>query len=261
VVRVVPVVSIVAWGGAYSDEWSSFPALSANRISAEDTAVLIDDDWTGVAPHSSWPGYAPKQVTGGWENKPSCSNDLTCVSDFVAEMRSTGDLGGGRFYRPDRMFDQCNIQFREIAHYKCEVPPELLHPFQKNVECGVPESPNELSKLTSYINKKCLRRERIPGEVVKVVFSGYTHRLGHCQESAGVHDNGWIAIAPNARKETVSHELGHSVSLNHLSGSDVCSIPGNLMCTQPEFNVIHTLEPWQCDLAYVTATNKHNAFW
>jgi hypothetical protein len=268
-VKVVPVVTFVAWGDgrpgppAYSD----YPALGPHRVLYEDTRAFFDDEWLGHKHPSSSPGYSPEQVVGWWEVKAGCNDGSLCASRFTAAVSIDGtQVTGGRYYPPDRLFDQCNVQFREVAHHKCRMPPDVLHPSSDPCP-GTVVAESAAKKVRDYVNDHCMERDS-EGNIVPeyanaliVVFMGhFTNEIGCAERILGANIPGsrWVFVTPHAYTGVISHEIGHALGLGH-----VCPNPDNLMCAKVSQNLtgLHGLTATQCTTALANATTIHNGYW
>lgn len=273
-VRVVPVVSVVVYGEARvpgPEGGCCYPALGADRITEEDTRAFFDDQWTGERFLSSSPGYSPEQVVGAWYTKAGCENTSLCgKSPFTASTSVDGKVvRGGQFYQPDRLFDQCGVQFREIAHIKCRAPADVLHP--SDVKCpSALQANSDAKKVRDWVTDVCMKdapAALTDADAMKVVFMGRFNSSSGCSQGTikggNIPSTEWVFITDLADRATIPHEMGHALGLDHVAANAACSDPDNLMCPSPKPKPLglHTLTAEQCKTVWERAEVIHNRYW
>src|SRR5207244_5142843 len=116
-------------------------------------------------------------------------------------------------------FDQCNIQFRMVSFRTCTVPDDVFDNLDKDNACN----PDFQARKVNRALENCaeLPHDGIP----KVIFMGSLTARGlgfHCAQGdiAGAQEGEFVYMTYEGRDpNTLAHELGHLLGLNHPPGS------------------------------------------
>lgn len=245
-VAVVPIRVVVFHPTPFDD---SFPAGWFGERSAK---LLFDDRWRAVKDASSNPDCNPNQVVGFWTHRPGCRDQTGCATVVHGE----GDEGDP-ILQPDRIWDQCDVQFRMISYHQCAIAAdEFTHQGVCNLtghgntlsiranECGVPH----LDGATRVLFVRSLVDPKLN------CFGGDTFG-GFLPSTQDVYIT---AYAVHGLGRVLAHELGHSLGEPHVA--DSCAETDNLMCeAAPSLGGLLTAS--QCEDAHANAMGKHQAFW
>lgn len=215
------------------------PALSPGWFSRKWNELLFDDMWRASKHINTNQPISPDNVISEWTHQPG--------SGHVANPLG----GGGRYIQPDRILDQCDVQFRMVSYHSCEVPPEILY----NGECESSLGQYlHANSVRSYVANNC----DVPGDIPWVMFVG-SLGAGSCVSGTlqGAQDGGdvWIANS-HAGRTTLAHELGHLVGL--APGNNHPSDPNNLM--GPGGQGLE-LDAEQCETANSRAKELQKKYW
>jgi len=247
-VAVVPVRTIVLHGPG-TPGTPNQPALSSTRFPPLDARLLWDDDWKhGSKQITNSPGYSPEQVVTSWEYRPGCTSGVQgCLNHRTSLV---GNPNSGRYFQPDRVFDQCNVQFREISYQSCAVPHNILY----NTSCNDSSFANT---VRSHVEKNC----GVPLDTsIKVVFLGRLTRwdCANANLFGGSYAN-YVFMTEIAYPPIILHELGHQLNLDHVTP---CSPQENIMCAPPQQGVpFPRITPDDCVDAHAAAQALHNGWW
>jgi len=237
-VGLVPLRVVVAHGAGLSAPGFSPPAMSPGWFPSKDAEVLFDDGWVGDKFTNTEPGLSPDHVVTSWKNFPG--------SGQVAKSATSGS---GTHLQPDRIFDECGVQFRMVSFDQCEVPADLLY---QDVCPGGFEATAQITGLRNYVHDEC----GVPEDGTPVViFTGSLSRTDCVNQIRGGEFNGTVAVSRLATdKKTLAHELGHVLNL-----ADILS-PGTGNLMSYDFNAIDLTQE-QCQTANAAAKKHQVEYW
>lgn len=209
-VALVPLRVVVLHGQGLQSPGFNGPPLAPGWLSHSSAKLLFDDAWRGDKSINNTSPFYPDNVVTVWSHQPG--------QGAVADSPTSG---GGRHLQPDRIFDQCDTQFRMVSYHQCEVPPEILY----DDKCGGPlAQTGHVNAVRSFVDKNC----DVPGDGPKVIFVG-SLGASNCLEGKlqGAQFGDDVLIANQfADKTTLSHELGHLLGLEHTGDSNNLMGPG-----------------------------------
>ena len=234
-VGLVPLRVVVLHGGPLTAPGFFGPALSAGWLSHNSAELLIDDRWEGTKLTNTMAPYFPDFVETEWTHRPG-----------TGQVASAPIAGGGRHMQPDRVFDQCDVQFRMLSYHTCQVPPDILYDSQCLGSLG---QTGHANTVRNYVAENC----DVPSDVAKVIFVG-SLAGSNCFDGTlnGAQVRNDVLITNMfAGKTTLAHELGHLVGLNHTKTS------GNLMA--PGSGIV--LDEEECSTANAVAHTMQAAYW
>jgi hypothetical protein len=192
------------------------PSFPPDWFSEADADMLLEDVWASEKDRT-YNAVLDQldNVTGTWTYGLPCADD-TCK--YVASFQ----------IQPDRVFDQCDVQFRKIGFTACPVPPNV---FDNGGDAAV-SLMQQVNRVRGAVDK-CLPMSAT-GEVVRLVL---VRRLTTADQIEGdtlgvqIGSSPYSIVTLNGLRDAsgsyvTAHELGHQLGLEHVS--EPCS--GELMC-------------------------------
>lgn len=204
----VRVIQLYVPGDPYHDDgWFS-------RQSAD---VLFDDGWKAHVDVNGDPFNSPDFIVGSWTHRRGC------VDSWCTEV--------GHNIQPDRIFDECGVQFRLVEYVKCPVSYDV---FWDTTQTNCNTSTG-LSRVRGAL-LQCGALEH--DAAIEVALAGSL--VTSAQQCVGGHTLGIyspqsdLAVIAHAGLFStsgviVAHELGHALGLAHAKPPGVCP-PKQLMC-------------------------------
>jgi hypothetical protein len=234
-VALVPLRAVVLYGKGLDKPGFSGPALASNWFSQSSAKLLFDDMWKGSKFTNTQWGYDPDFVVTEWTHYPG-----------TGQVALHADSGGGRHLQPDRIFDQCDVQFRMVSFHTCKVTPDILYSADCDSELG---QTGHVNAIRSFVDDEC----DIPSDLPRAIFVG-SLSANNC--ASGVLEGGQLGddlVISNlaAGKRTVSHELGHLLGLDHTDDVDELMGPGQGTLLNGE----------ECAEAHESAQEWQQAYW
>ena len=234
-VGLVPLRVVVLFGDGLTTDTFAGPPLSSSWFSVHSARVLFDDLWQGSKFTNTMAPFFPDNVITEWIRRPGAG---MIANDPVA--------GGGRHLQPDRVLDQCDVQFRMVSFHTCEVPPEILY----DDACGSElQQTGHVNTVRSFVDNNC----DVPTDTPKVIFLGSLGGSNCLQGTLNGAFFGDDVLITHlfAGKTTLPHELGHLVGLNHVDTTDNLMAPGQGV----------DLSADQCETANARARDFQADFW
>mgnify|MGYP000337543633 CR=1 FL=1 len=200
----------------------TFPPNDANFgpnwVPQDGARALLDDVWAADIQTTTNPNEHPHAVNGAWTRRSTCGAE-TCSAMGVVQ--------------PDRVWDQCDIQFRMVSYTSCPVPADVFDNVDQINGCNVDQ---HASNIEQAING-CAPNNG----ATTVVFTSFlaNHLLGCTNEPLGAakKTSPFVYITYQGIKNLVlSHELGHRLGLPDIGTSDSCD-QDSLMCTYDQQHV------------------------
>ncbi len=231
-VALVPLHVVVLHGEGLEDGLFVGSDLDPQWISENDTTALFDDEWVA----DEYP--SPDSVVSEWRIRPGTGY----VAGFPAP-------GSGRWFQPDRIFEQCDVQFRQVSYHSCAAPPEILYDSECNGEIG---STGHVNTVNIHVDNECgVPNDGIP-RVIFVGSLGGNNCVPGVVQGAHKDDNVFITNM-FADQNTLAHELGHILGLFHTDA------PGNLM--QEAGVDTDLIEDGQCQTVHDKAEAYQQKYW
>jgi hypothetical protein len=214
--------------------------------------VLLDDTWQGDKLTVTNPQESPHQVITNWNAKTDCTASYCKPISAI---------------QPDRIFDQCDIQFRKVSFHLCMVPEDTFFNSFPSNSTGVCSPDAQAFKIFKALDAcpgvggpNGISNDGVP----QLIFTGnLVQDICAANTLGGEKDFSSIITREGSKlKTTIAHELGHQLGLNHVD-TDVEGCPsGNLMC--PIENMVNPttkLETMQCTQARKAAKSFQAAKW
>jgi len=213
--------------------------------------VLLDDTWDGDKLKVTNPMESPHEVLTNWNAKTDCTASYCSSVPAI---------------QPDRIFDQCDIQFRKVSFHLCVVPADTFLNSDPLKGCD----PNHQAFKIKQALQTCpgvgppngILTDPIP----ELILTGSLVQNGCFSDVLGGEQSGGsFVFIPNEglrRKAVVSHEFGHLLSLWHVDTNTTTCPSDNLMCPVDNPTKPFTkLTKGQCDVARKTALGFQKDKW
>jgi hypothetical protein len=101
----------------------SNPYFPFDWFTKEDAAFLFDDSWSGDKSTVTKPAESPHDVVTSWSQK------VDCISSWCQTWLAN-------VIQPDRVFDQCDIQFRMVSFTQCVVRNDVFDSLDQKNPCN-----------------------------------------------------------------------------------------------------------------------------
>ncbi len=230
--------------GSFPPEW----------VSSQDAELLFDDTWIGEKSATNGPRCSPDAVDGFWKYRAGCQGSAGCETVVQANGSASSSI-----IQPDRVWDQCGVQFRMVSFHECAIDAREFNPIKSPDDgfCGA-------LGITARMNTLILRARQCgvpddPSAVIQVMFVGRLAPADCFDVPVGAQNAGSVALTLASYRGSgfvLSHELGHRLGLPDLSD---CS-SGMLMCefANSQGSVI---SDDHCETANKTAMGIQEVFW
>lgn len=260
-VLLVPVNVVVLHGPSHSlESGSSFPSLPAFHIPPQQTELLLDHAWIADKTVNNEPGASPEHVASTWEWR---------VDHGPSEVVSTSSsqVASGS-WPPDRVFDQCMVQFRQVNYIPCAAPADIIWPQQpagsSSLACPTDDSlgAGGVAAVDNWVRQNCGVDPADPAILLVYLGTRKDPACGGQPVLGGAMADRKIAVVytynnGHRAAAVVAHELGHVLAQNHV---DNCGNSPNLMC-RTTVNMTRDLTSEQCSSVRTAAKNIHDAYW
>ncbi|MBI4705619.1 MAG: hypothetical protein HY744_31385 [Deltaproteobacteria bacterium] len=197
-------------------------------LTEQEVDLLFDDRWHGDKTENTNPDIAyPDWAEVLWDYKTDCTQSW-------CKTHKQGPI------RPDRIWDQCGIQFRKVSFHQCGVPMDVFYN-QKDVPGLGCNAFDQMGKIKTALDS-CPGAPPWDAPIGVIVFTGYVVNIAalgdvHCEpEPPAAYDVASGNVFVNKQvldadyfKYVIAHELGHMLSLNDVGTITLCE-PSQLMC-------------------------------
>ncbi len=252
--QLAPDVALVPIRVVVFDPTPAADLFSPGWVSQKDAELLFDDIWVGQKDKTNSPSCSPDAVDAFWKHRAGCEGGFGCETVVQASGSASSKI-----IQPDRVWDQCGVQFRLVGYHQCTIDAREFAPIESPDDgfCG------DIG-MTARVNSLILRARQCgvpqdPTAVVQVMFVRDLVPRDCNNVPVGAQNESSVLLSLAAYQGSglvLSHELGHRLGLPHASNCN----SGLLMC---EFaNALGNIVPLaDCATAHDAAMRLQQNFW
>lgn len=179
--------------------------------------ALFDDAWLADKTILNNPNEHPHSVTAHWSTASNCLDPNSTVCQV------------GQVALPDRVWDQCNIQFRLVSYVNsCPVPADAFDNLSLGGDCS---GSAQVTKINNAV-KNCI----LNNGADNVVIVGSLNDKSYCPPLYGLSKKTgtmYLGAAFANFPFVLAHELGHKLNLPDIGDDKTCG-GTSLMCQAVE---------------------------
>jgi hypothetical protein len=238
------------------------PDFDLGWFSKQQADVLLDDVWTADKTVVTNPNESPHEIIADWTWSAPCPSPSCTVPQVQ------GPSGNKRNMLPDRIFDQCGVQFREVNFESCPVAEDVFfnqgdsktNPYVCNADVAFAHIRKAVEKCVDHITTPN-GGSFYTNAITLVVAGSLVDPNGNCFNDVLEGEKDGIVVATVRglfSDTTLAHEFGHALGLGHTGSESDCP-DDNLMCPVAGMNQTH-LNAGQCTQAHSNAIYRQNHF-